>query len=78
MNSMDDECTPLKREYDSCFNSWFRENFLKGDTNDVCGEVFTKYQKCVKSALKKEGIDLAEVEQSMLGTPNEKQSPQDS
>jgi len=75
MNSLNDECTPLKREYDACFNSWFRENYLKGETNDVCGEVFKKYQACVKKAIQKEGIDLSEVEQSVLGTPKERQPP---
>lgn len=75
MNSLNEECTPLKREYDTCFNTWFREGFLKGSKDDVCAEVFKKYQVCVKDALKKEGIDLTEVEQSVLGTPNEKQPP---
>lgn len=26
--SLSEKCTPLKREYDSCFNSWF-EGFLE-------------------------------------------------
>ena len=27
-HSLSDECTPLKREYDSCFNAWF-EGYLE-------------------------------------------------
>ncbi|CAL1708364.1 unnamed protein product [Somion occarium] len=27
-NSLTDECTPFKREYDSCFNAWF-EGYLE-------------------------------------------------
>jgi len=75
MNSLNEECTPLKRDYDHCFNSWFRESFLKGETTDVCKEVFKKYQNCVKSALVRDGIDVQEVERSVLGTEFEKQAP---
>ena len=27
-SSLSDECTPMKREYDSCFNAWF-EGYLE-------------------------------------------------
>ena len=27
-HSLSDDCTPLKREYDSCFNAWF-EGYLE-------------------------------------------------
>ena len=30
MNSLDPECNELKKKYDSCFNLWFTEKFLKG------------------------------------------------
>lgn len=75
MNSLNDECTSLKKDYDNCFNKWFREGYLKGDTNNVCGEVFEKYQTCIKNVLQVEGIDISEVKKSVLGTSDEKQSP---
>ncbi|KAL5498625.1 hypothetical protein ACEPAH_1980 [Sanghuangporus vaninii] len=31
-HSMADECTPLKHEYDSCFNAWF-EGYLQPAVN---------------------------------------------
>lgn len=50
MESFDSECTPLKTKYDECFNKWFRERYLKGETDhdEACGELFEAYQKCVK------------------------------
>lgn len=49
MNSIGETCNDLKKEYDSCFNTWFSEHFLKGNTNDsMCAPVFKVYQQCVK------------------------------
>ena len=50
MNSLDEECTPLKTKYDECFNAWFRESFLKGKAGheEACGELFKAYQGCLK------------------------------
>lgn len=49
MNSIGEECTELKKKYDDCFNSWFSERFLKGDTDDsMCAGIFKVYQDCVK------------------------------
>ena len=78
MNSIGPECTSLKQEYDKCFNRWFREYYLKGKTEDICSEVFYKYQTCVRKAMADQGMDLTELEQSILGTPKEKQAPEDS
>jgi len=75
MNSLSPECTPLKQEYDKCFNYWFREHYLKGDHTDICAEIFKKYQGCVKNAMKEQGMDFTELEKSILGTANEKQAP---
>lgn len=75
MNSLADECTPLKHEYDACFNAWFSEKYLKGVTTDHCFPLFQKYQECLKKAIKEKGIDLEQVEKRVLGTPNEKQIP---
>lgn len=49
MNSIGEECNDLKKEYDACFNAWFAEKFLRGNTNDsVCAQLFKSYQQCVK------------------------------
>lgn len=50
MDSLAEECTPLKTQYDECFNAWFRDSFLKGrgDHEEACGKLFRAYQKCLK------------------------------
>lgn len=49
MNSIGEACNDLKKEYDACFNTWFAEHFLKGNTNDsMCAPMFKVYQTCVK------------------------------
>ena len=51
MKSLEDDCTNLKLKYDSCFNIWFRDDFLRGKLSDhqtACGELFATYQKCLK------------------------------
>ena len=52
MNSLDEECTPLKAKYDDCFNTWFRDSFLKGKVelghDQACGEFFRNYQACLQ------------------------------
>lgn len=42
-------CKELKKTYDDCFNSWFSERFLKGDTNDSkCASLLKVYTDCVE------------------------------
>jgi len=49
MNSISPECQELKVQYDACFNRWFKEKFLKGQTDDKsCADLFASYQSCVK------------------------------
>ena len=49
MNSIGEDCNELKTKYDSCFNSWFSEKFLRGHTDDAaCQPLFKVYQKCVQ------------------------------
>lgn len=49
MNSIGENCNELKKQYDTCFNSWFAEKFLKGKTDDaMCAPLFKIYQQCVK------------------------------
>nr|CAH7719058.1 unnamed protein product [Callosobruchus chinensis]CAH7722375.1 unnamed protein product [Callosobruchus chinensis] len=76
MNSIGEACNDLKKEYDACFNAWFSDHFLKGNTNDsMCAPLFKVYQQCVKKAMKDQKIDLQEVNKVILGTEHEKQPP---
>lgn len=44
-----DECKSFKKEYDKCFNTWFRDKFLKGSDDDsMCSELLKNYTGCVK------------------------------
>ncbi|KAH8089897.1 mitochondrial distribution/morphology family 35/apoptosis [Cristinia sonorae] len=43
-HSLSDECTPLKREYDSCFNAWF-EGYLEPAVNATTPEQRLKYSQ---------------------------------
>lgn len=49
MESLDSSCTKLKAAYDTCFNAWFRDRFLKGhsDHDGTCGQLFEIYQQCL-------------------------------
>lgn len=76
MNSIGPECNELKAKYDSCFNVWFSEKFLKGDTSDsMCKPLFVLYQECVRNAIKEQNISLEEIDKKVLGTDQEKLPP---
>ncbi|XP_046849675.1 uncharacterized protein C119.18-like [Xenia sp. Carnegie-2017] len=76
MNSISDECNDLKKKYDTCFNSWYTESFLRGDTqSEPCRELFESYRSCVMKALKAKNISIEEVQKDVLGTSNEKKAP---
>ncbi|XP_010195245.2 TP53-regulated inhibitor of apoptosis 1 [Colius striatus] len=63
MNSVGEACTELKREYDQCFNRWFAEKFLKGESGgDPCGQLFKRYQLCVQKAIKEKDIPIEGLE----------------
>lgn len=48
MESFDERCTPLKEQYDACFNSWYSDKFLRGDTSeDGCAQLFKVYRECL-------------------------------
>lgn len=51
------ECNEFKKEYDTCFNTWYSEKFLKGKglTNE-CESFWDKYKECLDVNLKKQGI----------------------
>lgn len=51
LKSVVHECTKPRIEYDSCFNKWFRDDFLKGSPStheSACGDLFGAYQNCLK------------------------------
>ncbi|KAJ1966399.1 Mitochondrial distribution and morphology protein 35 [Dipsacomyces acuminosporus] len=56
MESIGKECTPLKHEYDACFNKWYSEQFLNGEKTNDCAEAFKKYQECLKKVIKEKGL----------------------
>lgn len=43
MNSIGDECTASKAKYESCFNTWFSEKFLRGE---VCWFRHSEFTNC--------------------------------
>ncbi|KAF2976246.1 hypothetical protein EK904_002681, partial [Melospiza melodia maxima] len=46
-----------------CFNRWFAEKFLKGDSaGDPCGQLFKRYQLCVQKAIKEKDIPIEGLE----------------
>ena len=48
MDSIGKDCNELKTKYDACFQVWFSEKFLKGDTSeDMCKPLFIVYKDCV-------------------------------
>jgi len=76
MNSIGKDCNDLKAKYDACFQVWFSEKFLKGDTSeDMCKPLFIVYKDCVRKALTEQNINLSEVDKEVLGTFSEKQDP---
>lgn len=58
MNSISKKCQEAKEKYDACFNSWFSEKYLKGNTKDECAELFKIYQACVKEAIAEQKIEI--------------------
>ncbi|KAI8142617.1 hypothetical protein BJV82DRAFT_644970 [Fennellomyces sp. T-0311] len=56
-SSVGPNCTELKQKYDNCFNKWYSEKFLKGDTTPECEDLFKDYRACVMITLKEKGID---------------------
>lgn len=49
MNSLGEDCKELKTNYDTCFNNWFADKFLKGVTDEsMCAPLFKVYQQCVR------------------------------
>lgn len=58
MNSLSKKCQEAKEKYDSCFNKWFSEKYLKGKIDNECEELFKEYQKCIKEAVAEHKIEL--------------------
>jgi len=76
MQSVGAECNELKSKYDSCFQVWFSEKFLKGDpSEDMCKPLFIVYRDCVRKAIKDQNLNFDEIDKQVLGTENEKQIP---
>jgi TRIAP1/MDM35 family protein len=55
MNSFAPECTKAKKEYDNCFNNWYSEKFLKGESmENECADLWHEYEDCVKVSRERE------------------------
>ena len=48
MESIDPDCTKLKQKYEACFNTWYSEKYLKGETRDDCVDLFKEYRACIE------------------------------
>lgn len=48
-------CKHLKDLYDQCFNSWFRDDFLRGNFNDKCKLKLRDYRACLKEYFEERG-----------------------
>lgn len=59
MNSLSKKCQEAKEKYDACFNKWFSDKYLKGNTEDSeCEPLFRVYQKCIKEVIAEHKIEL--------------------
>ncbi|EPY49463.1 distribution and morphology protein Mdm35 [Schizosaccharomyces cryophilus OY26] len=57
-SSFSEECTPAKQKYDTCFNDWYVNKFLKGDIrNRDCDDLFLEYKQCLMKAIKTKKIE---------------------
>lgn len=51
------ECTDAKTKYDDCFNKWYTEKFLKGQSiENECTEFWDTYITCINANLATRGI----------------------
>lgn len=51
------ECNDLKQQYDTCFNRWYSEEFLKGKSlENPCESFWDEYKACIDLHLAKQGI----------------------
>lgn len=57
MASLSPECDELKARYDSCFNDWYLNKYMKGETTKACEDEFKKYRACLKVVLARLGLD---------------------
>ncbi|OXA50204.1 uncharacterized protein C119.18 [Folsomia candida] len=68
LDSLDPSCNELKHAYDTCFNGWFDDTFLKGEhkTKEIpCDALLQIYSACVKTALKARKIELDDLSSEM-------------
>lgn len=82
LKSIGENCNDLKSKYDSCFNQWFSEKFLRGHTDDsMCKPLFKLYNHCVKEAIQHHQIDMKDLDGNHIDGKefeNVKTTPEDS
>ncbi|TPX64120.1 hypothetical protein SpCBS45565_g06085 [Spizellomyces sp. 'palustris'] len=57
MTSISPDCNDLKKQYDDCFNKWYANKFLQGDTTPECEDLFKLYRACIWRAIKEKNLD---------------------
>ncbi|KAH7049472.1 hypothetical protein BKA62DRAFT_739298 [Auriculariales sp. MPI-PUGE-AT-0066] len=59
-SSLTAECTPLKKEYDACFNGWFgvtlSPSIQAEQYEKNCGALWASYRDCVHRAVESKGL----------------------
>ncbi|KAJ7807850.1 hypothetical protein B0H14DRAFT_2871915 [Mycena olivaceomarginata] len=61
-DSLSPQCTPLKHEYDSCFNKQRTAHYQRkaDEFQAKCGKVYAEYQNCIqvgRMPVKERGIE---------------------
>ncbi|XP_036178491.1 TP53-regulated inhibitor of apoptosis 1-like [Myotis myotis] len=75
INSIGEGCTNMKHKYVQCFNYWFAEKFLKGDSSgDLCTDLFKCYQHSIQKAIKEKEIPIEGLEFMGHGRDNPESS----
>ncbi|CAB0000677.1 unnamed protein product [Nesidiocoris tenuis] len=75
MNSIGKSCNEIKKQYDDCFQVWFSEKFLNGETDESCSSLYKMYQHCLQKSMKDNHIELKDVDLQVLGTDKEARAP---
>ena len=68
MNSISEDCTKMKNDYEACFNQWFSTVFLQNlqkSDETPCKDLFDEYRACLMIAVKEKQLDklIAEARQ---------------
>ena len=86
MDSYDESCNELKQAYSACFKKWLHEEYLPLSEKEnarkevlnkfppgfqPCKSLFEPYNRCLKGALERDGVDMTMVEENLINQPLE-------